>query len=62
MKLFFPILLAVVWIALVAMTLTDFAGFASATRPCVAAVSATAGQQQVALALNGRAKTAAACP
>ncbi len=64
MNRFFPVLLAVVWIALVGMTLTDFAGFASATRPCVPEV--TAGKQPVALALNtANAKTSraqASCP
>lgn len=33
MKNLFPMLLAAAWIALVAMTLTDFAGFSGATRP-----------------------------
>ena len=37
MKNFFPILLAAAWIALVAMTLTDFAGFSGATRPLASA-------------------------
>lgn len=39
MKLFFPVLLAAAWIALVGMTLTDFAGFTAATQPCEAVAS-----------------------
>ncbi len=39
MKLFFPVVLAAAWIALVGMTLTDFAGFAAATRPCMTAMT-----------------------
>ena len=64
MKLYFPVLLAIVWIALVGMTLTDFAGFASATRTCVPA-AVSPGQKPVALALNarpGRGPARVACP
>ena len=39
MKLMFPVVLAAAWIVLVAMTLTDFAAFASATQPARAAAA-----------------------
>ena len=65
MKLFFPVVLAVAWVALVGMTLTDFAGFASATAPCVAAAQPRSGQPRGALARReGRAgpRLERACP
>jgi hypothetical protein len=53
-KLMFPILLAIVWVAMAAMALVDFAQFTSATQkhltPPVAAAPAPARTSQLACA------------
>lgn len=55
MKMIFPVVLALAWIALVAMTLTDFAGFTSATKPLVVAPAQVAVKQRLPKKVSGTA-------